>query len=158
MKTISKRNPGFSLVEVVIAVGIMAVGITAILGLLPHGLAMTKKTADLTYQTRIFQQILSEHQAMPWAQLVAGRSGGNRHFDYEGIELEGGQENMLSFVAEIEIGTIPISLPSQTSAPPNENLRRMVVKIAATPNKDFNFERVGRKAFATYSATLARTN
>ena len=150
---------GFSLVEVVIAVGIMALGITAVLGLLPHGLAMTKKTADLTYQTRIFQQILSEYQAMPWTEIVRGVGNGERRsFDYEGIELRGGQEQLLSYVAEVELENKAVSLPSTTNPPPNDNLRRLIVKIAATPNSNYKFETIGTKKYAAYSALLARTN
>lgn len=152
---------GFSLVEVVIAVGIMALGITAILGLLPHGLAMTKKTADLTYQTRIFQQILSEYQAKPWSQITGGIAGGAeplRYFDYEGIELRNGQEALLSFVAQIELPSSPVTLPSTATPAPNDNLRRLLVRIAATPDRNFDFERAGRKTCATYSALLAKTN
>lgn len=162
----TSASHGFSLVEVVIAVGIMAVGIVAVLGLLPHGLAMTKKTSDLTYQTRIFQHLLSEYQSMSWSALEAGTSGGGaaqqRLFDYQGIELTSAstnqQQQFISYVASIEISPNPVELPHTNGQPKgNEHLRRLVVRIAATPDVGFDFEQASPRSFSTYSAYLART-
>ena len=160
-----RSSGGFSLVEVVIAVGIMALGLVAVLGLLPHGLAMTKKTSDLTYQTRIFQHLLSEYQSMPWEALEGASTGGGaqlRYFDYQGIELTSNstdqQEILLSYVASVDINPSPVELPhvnGQSRA--NDHLRRLVVRIAATPNRDFDFKKAGARSYATYSACLART-
>jgi uncharacterized protein (TIGR02598 family) len=163
---VPNRNQAFSLVEVVIAVGIMALGIVAILGLLPHGLAMTKKTSDLTYQTRIFQQLLSEYQSLAWSTMQTNSAGGTvekRYFDYQGVEILSGsnprQELFISYVAEVEIDPLAVSLPSVTGNPPaNDNLRRLIVRIAPTPNKDFDFAGAGPRSFATYSAHLAKMN
>ena len=164
----SPRKPssggGFSLVEVVIAVGIMALGIVAVLGLLPHGLAMTKKTSDLTYQTRIFQHLLSEYQSMPWEELEPTSSGGGqaRIFDYQGIELGSGstsqQELFASYVAKVEIASDPVELPHVNGqSVTNQHLRRLVVRIAATPNREFDFDKATARSYSTYSAYLART-
>ena len=49
---------GFSLVEVVLAVGIMAMGVVTILGLLPHGMEMSRKTANEQAETRIVDQLV----------------------------------------------------------------------------------------------------
>lgn len=152
----SAAAPGFSLVEVVMAVGIVAISALAVVGLLPHGLAVTKKTGDLTYQTRIFQQIVSEHQAMPWS-LITGTGAGKdkRLYDYQGVELTGGQSGLTSFVVETEVVNDGVNLPGGTE---NENLRRLVVRIANSTSSSYSFNSNQPGTVAIYSTLLAKTN
>ncbi|MDZ4286401.1 MAG: Verru_Chthon cassette protein B [Prosthecobacter sp.] len=139
---------GFSLVEVVLAVGIMALGVVTILGLLPHGMEITRLTANELAENRIVDGIVSDLQAMDWVTLndAAGAADvvGNRYFDDQGLSLDEGDPELgaeLSYVAHVEIPEMDVLLPSNARLPAiNQNLRRVVIKVAATPLQQFDFE------------------
>jgi uncharacterized protein (TIGR02598 family) len=147
----------FSLVEVVLAVGIMALGVVTILGLLPHGMEMSRKTANELAENRILDALVGDIQSMDWTYLeLQTNKGGpltaaNRLFDDQGLEIREGDpeaEVALSYVARVEVPTGDVSLPTNAAtsrlnhngAPGNPNLRRVTVKIASVPLKTFNFD------------------
>jgi len=55
-----KSSPAFSLVEVVLALGVAAVAFTAIMGLFPLGLDMSRETHEETQAALIAQSILGD--------------------------------------------------------------------------------------------------
>ncbi|TDU71149.1 uncharacterized protein (TIGR02598 family) [Prosthecobacter fusiformis] len=139
---------GFSLVEVVLATGIMALGVVTILGLLPHGLELSRKTANEQSETRIVDQIVGELQTINWANLEAGVQE-NRFFDDQGLELVEGQtggadiNSLLSYVVQVNLPPLDVRLPSNdtnANRQVNQNLRRVIVKIIAAPIANFNFD------------------
>lgn len=147
---------GFSLVEVVLAVGIMALGVVTILGLLPHGVEVSRKTANELAENRIADALLGDVQSMEWKELEkqTNKGGtltrGNRLFDDQGLEINGsGSSDMgVSYVARLEIPEPDVLLPTSATtvgvnnngAKGNLNLRRVTVKIVSAPLKDFNFD------------------
>lgn len=152
---------GFSLVEVLMAVGIVAVSVLTVVGLLPHGLEVSRKTGDLAYKTRIFQQVASEYQAMPWSVLTGAGAGKKRlKFDYQGGAVgTGPSEGFTTFVAEAEVVGTSVVLPSVGGAGDNDNLRFLVVRIATTGDPSFSFDDSKKSsAVAIYSSLLAKTN
>ena len=50
-------EPGFSLIEVTLALGIVSIGLIAILGLLPHGIESGRRAADNTIAATIAQDV-----------------------------------------------------------------------------------------------------
>jgi uncharacterized protein (TIGR02598 family) len=145
------RNAGFSLVEVVLAVGIMALGVVTILGLLPHGMEMSRKTANEQAETRIVDQLISEVQAADWSTMsgIVGSSNGSgvlKYFDDQGLELGTGSGNLdnLVYLARVRLLnaneiTQGARIPS-TSNLANPFLRRVQVEVAVTQDQQFNFD------------------
>lgn len=137
---------GFSLVEVVLATGIMALGVITILGLLPHGLEMTRKTANEQAETRIIDQIVGELQAADWSGLQDQiNTPVRRYFDDQGLEISqsgnGGDFNMLlTYVVEVTLPDLDVKLPSSNSTGPDQNLRRVIIKMISAPLMNFNFD------------------
>lgn len=137
---------GFSLVEVVLATGIMALGVITILGLLPHGLEMTRKTANEQAETRIVDQIVGELQSADWSGLQSQiGTPQRRYFDDQGLEItqsgNGGDFNtLLTYVVEVTLPQLDVKLPSNGTAAPNQNLRRVIIKMIAAPMMNFNFD------------------
>lgn len=145
------RNAAFSLVEVVLAVGIMAVGVVTILGLLPHGMEMSRKTANEQAETRIVDQLVGEAQSSDWDTMggIASQSGGiKRFFDDQGLVISGSAgsvDELLNYVARISVADFTekdtgMLLPSRNGKTTNKNLRRVLVEVAATQDKNFNFD------------------
>ncbi len=64
-----RANSGFSLVEIVVAVGIVATVMVALLGMIPTGLNTVNEAADTMAEIRIAQQVLGEVQMTAWEDL-----------------------------------------------------------------------------------------
>ena len=83
----SKANDGFSLVEILIAVGILVIGLTGILVLFPAGLFSTKKAIDETQATLIAESVYdsfsSSMQIFNAEPLTLSK--GKFEFIYDGI-------------------------------------------------------------------------
>jgi uncharacterized protein (TIGR02598 family) len=73
----------FSLIEVVIAIGIFAFAIVPIIGLLGSGMGTLKDSMSDTVRTDIARRIVGEYQRMPYSSLVASTN----FFDSEGVRL-----------------------------------------------------------------------
>ncbi|MCB1086152.1 MAG: Verru_Chthon cassette protein B [Verrucomicrobiae bacterium] len=105
---------GFSLVEVTLAIGITAVALVSLMGMLPKGLKTLQKAADQAVMGRINQQILGELQVTPWDSVGSGGSplesfdGAVRIYDDQGIELPKTERGSFDHVY-----TAKISVPSK---------------------------------------------
>lgn len=149
LKIIACRNAAFSLVEVVLAVGIMALGVVTILGLLPHGMEMSRKTANEQAETRIVDQITGEIQASDWKTMSGLVTGGNvgltKLFDDQGLEVGVGSD-LLTYLARVRLldasdsgARLPSGTKTTSGTKVNNNLRRVMVEVAVTQDPNFNF-------------------
>lgn len=76
-------NSAFSLVEVVIAVGVAGFALITLLGLLPAGLSTFKKSMTTSVGTEIAQRVFNDAQIANFSDLT----NTNRFFDEQGTEL-----------------------------------------------------------------------
>ena len=67
---VAKSREGFSLVEVTLAIAIIATAFVALLGLIPAGLQIFRTTVDATNVTRITTDITTMLQATEYAKLA----------------------------------------------------------------------------------------
>lgn len=149
---VKKTQKGFSLVEVVLAVGIMAMGVVTILGLLPHGMEMSRKTANEQAETRIVEQLVGEMQSADWTTmggLIGGGSEIKAYFDDQGLRLLNAESSVgsgLVYMARVLIvnnSEIDQGAPlpgKNNNAVNNKNLRRVTIEVAATQNPLFDFD------------------
>jgi uncharacterized protein (TIGR02598 family) len=144
---------GFSLVEVVLAVGIMAMGVVTILGLLPHGMEMSRKTANEQAETRIVDQLVGEIQSADWSTMGGLVNGGSADtvtyfFDDQGLKLIDGLSSAAQTMVyaaqarfadanEVTDGMLMPGKDGKNVA--NKNLRRVTIEVAVTQNPDFDF-------------------
>jgi uncharacterized protein (TIGR02598 family) len=86
---------GFSLVEVTLAIGIIAFAFVALFGLLPTGLQTFRGSIDQTNDTNILQDMNSMVQVTAWKKVIDGldaKSGGDiYYFDEEGRRTDSKQ-------------------------------------------------------------------
>lgn len=152
---------GFSLVEVALAVAIAAVGLVAILGLVPQGLEMSRRTANLAAESRILQQISGEIQAEDWGKqpaLFPVGNAPNRFYDDQGTSILKDDMSRLAYVARVEVPTPDVTMPGSTDTNPHQYLRRVVVKISFKADQNFIFDEAHSKRFQTHNLLLAKTN
>ncbi len=96
-----KRETGFSLVEVTLALAIVAITLVALLGLLSPGLSNFRAAIDTQIAGEIFQRVAADAQETDFDTLIqsgtATEKGGTgrlfyrlplRHFDNEGTEVK----------------------------------------------------------------------
>lgn len=93
------RFAGFSLVEVSVALAIVAVALVALMGLLPAGLNNFRAAMDAQTAGEIFQRVVADAQETDFDTLLASKvqTGGRgaqfyrlplRHFDNQGTEVK----------------------------------------------------------------------
>lgn len=152
-----RRASAFSLIETVLALGIMGLAITALLGLLPHGIQMSKKAADASAQSRIIDVISSRLSSLPFDELQA-QDQQRVLFDDQGVQL--GAENSQSaiYVARVLVytGTRGVTLPGAAST--ESLVARVVVQITNIPNPDFNFDSAAPESFQSVPLLFGPTN
>jgi uncharacterized protein (TIGR02598 family) len=95
----ASRNKGFSLVEIALALAIVAIALIALVGLLPTGLNNFRDATDAQIAGEIFQRVVADAQETDFDTLIAAKveSGGDngqfyrlplRHFDSQGGEVK----------------------------------------------------------------------
>lgn len=164
----SRSRQGFSLAEVTIAVGIAALGLMSLLGLMPQGLEMARRTSEISAEVRIAERLAGDLQLEKWSNLTqySGGSGVIRLYDDQGLDItDSTDKNFLSFVVQIKVFPDDIELPASTKAnlvasanAPAKFLKRAVVKIATTTNQGFDFSDANKRSYRTFSSVLANTN
>ncbi len=144
-------RPGFSLIETVLALGIMSLAITALLGLLPHGIEMSRKAANASAQSRIMDQLHNRLVNNSFNNLAAMQDQ-TLHFDDQGEMLDASNDlRDTVYVARIHIAsdsgnTKPLArLPGSTAL--QNKLLKFQVQIASTPNTAFDFDSAPQNSY-----------
>lgn len=130
------RRSGFSLVEIVVAVGIVATVMVALLGMIPTGLNTVNDAAHTMSEIRIAQQLLGEMQSAEWEELRDWESGGPYYYDQEGNEVENASSPGRVYTAVVELKNPP-TLPGGRDQ--NNYLRPVVVKVSHKRGGAVNF-------------------
>jgi uncharacterized protein (TIGR02598 family) len=159
MNSLTKRSSsrrsssaGFSLVEVALAVAIAALAIITLLGLLPQGLEMSRKTSVLTNNSSILEQIIRNLENMQWSDIpTSGVS--NKYYTDEGLEVTSDSKE-ISYVAEIDYQQ-PASLPLAETVEPY--LRRVVIRVASSSSSSFKFSADNRISYVVFNHLIAKS-
>ena len=87
---------GFSLVEVALAIGVVAFAFLAIFSLLPVGMGVFREAMDTAVSAQIVQRVVGDATETEFEQLIANPASGNyyilplRYFDAQGTEVKVG--------------------------------------------------------------------
>jgi uncharacterized protein (TIGR02598 family) len=151
MKPVSPRphSRGFSLVEVTVAMGIVATVLVALLALLPYGMDSIREAKSTQVQARIANEIISELQVADWGSepaytKLARYNGQIRGYDSEGTLIEEkADKDKSDTIYKVKI-EVPISEQMRLRGMPTDSgryVRRVVVKVAFAPgDKTVDFE------------------
>ena len=142
-KTPAVRRPaGFTLVEVMLAVGIASSAALLIVGLLPQGLDTMLKSASATAQQRALQTIQSDYQMRDWTTVLDQQeacTGELFRFDAQGFPLPQDHADAV-FLTRVMVEDGPV-LPG--TAQKNPRLRTLVVQISTKLDEDKAFSDPG---------------
>ncbi len=148
----------FTLVEVVIALGICASVMIALLGLLPMSLDQMRKARNMTTVARISEDIINDIQLMQWDDLEA-LDGEKREYDDQGATVKevAGNQYLKVYTAEIEVDIEGIILPGSTEER-NDFAKRVTIYIMPTKGKSYNLRTIAETddRVTTVSTVIAR--
>jgi uncharacterized protein (TIGR02598 family) len=143
------RERGFSLVEITMAIGIVAFAFIAIFGLVPVGLASFRSALDTSVRAQIAQRLVFDAQQADVRKLLSATRQPDRYFDDEGTEV----------AAESSIYTAALRVLPQTELPGgiSPNLLTVQVMIAHNPGQVADpFREDSKLQTTTHSAFIAR--
>ena len=129
------RQSGFSLVEIVVAVGIVATVMVALLGMIPTGLNAVNEAADTMAEIRIAQKIMGEIQMTEWDDLDEWDDGA-LYYDNEGSLLETPEKNKIRYTCRVEIDD-EFQLPGTGAV--NDLVRNITIKISSKRGGTIDF-------------------
>ena len=122
---------GFSLVEVVVAIGIAASTITLMIGLLPAGLSNFRDALNTTVTSQIGQRLLYEAGQTDYAVLTAApATKPTRYFDDEGTELPDETGAIYHALTRVQNST---AIPSAVGGAAQNNLATVLVQVVLNP-------------------------
>jgi uncharacterized protein (TIGR02598 family) len=121
-----RSTQAFSLIEVVLAIGVVSFAMVSILGLIPVGLTTFRNAMDLSVEAGIAQRLAGEVQRTDFANL----STTNYTFDDQGVE-SGAAEAV--FTAQVDS---PQALQSGGILPANAAARTVVIRISNRMHPD----------------------
>lgn len=122
---------GFSLVEVVLALGICSFVLITVMGLMTVALQSSKQAVQITQSGKIVQAVSSHLLQAGYDNLAAldGQSGANAPswaYDYDGVESN--QTENPEYFTTRAIGRVGLLLPGATA--PNTNIMRFQLVTA----------------------------
>lgn len=140
------RRSAFSLVEVTIAIGIMAFAFTSIFGLVPLGLTVFRQAINASVGSQIVQRVINDAQQTDFSLLVTDSTGAPlgsgtgqkamRYFDEQGSEIVPATPGVLSSVDKTKViyWVNTRIVPATTIAGnANSKLATVTVQIANNP-------------------------
>jgi uncharacterized protein (TIGR02598 family) len=144
-------SAGFSLVEVTLALGIAAIGLTALLGLVPWSLDLLRESASDVAEAKIIQTVAADYQMTDWGQRSKKMKPADKeyYFDQRGLQVPKGTFAHL-FTAQARVDDKNPRLAGD--ATDNVYLRRVVVKITDQISDASAFENPRRHR--TYGTTV----
>jgi uncharacterized protein (TIGR02598 family) len=162
-----KREAGFSLPEVAIAVAVAALGIVSLLGIIPGGLSSIRTAGELTSAARIASQVVGEIQLSDWGRLDengAVPTWSNLEellkkrwlYDDQANPIDDpkarGQEFRLAYVVRVRSNDAEMLLPGV--AVNNRNMKGLLVDVALASDPNYSFS--DPRLYRTFPAILTR--
>ncbi len=133
MKTQKNRSTlsAFTLAEVMIAMGIVASVMVALLGMIPLGVRTVREATNLTISGRIAQEVISNIQQSNWADVLKNYDKKKFTFDNEGFAIRTGNNAVQTFEARVIIPPQAVKI-GKTEYDLN-TLKKILVEVEFTP-------------------------
>jgi len=146
-------SKAFTLVETVLALGIVSTVMIGLVGLMPAGMNIVREAGERSIGVQIGQKLIGEAQLVAFDEVEQLAAQGERYFDDMGTEME--NDGLGRFYrAVIEVSGESIRLPGMR---PSRQLKMVVVKVSGSPNDpSFSDEGAGRD-FRRYTTLIVNT-
>lgn len=158
-------SAGFSLVEIALAVGIVAGAVITIVSLLPEGMNVFRKSINYSVGAHIAQTIINEAQQTDFNVLTAnpGSARPVRYFDDQGSEKKSATDPFVVYHVNTQINA---STAYPGSLVKNASVATLTIQVANNPgNQSFElltgtmlWSDTNRRPIVTYSTLVARNH
>lgn len=108
-----KKRSGFSLIEVTIALGIVAFAIVPVIGLVSTGMKSLRDSMDETVRAEIVRKVSGEALRIPYTNLLEEFQNKTFYFDDEGIQQYSSNASTI-FVATTALAAPPSLITSDS--------------------------------------------
>lgn len=153
-----RRRFGFTLAEVMIALGIVASVMVGMLAAMPHALKSIKDSNNLTIMGRIAQEVISDIQMSEWDDIDKNFKGQRFSYDNEGLPYEGRKGQFQTYEARVELLTERASL-GQNLEYTTDHMRKVKVQVEYLNNGTYNKdENLRRRNTQEYTFVVANQN
>lgn len=144
---------GFSLVEVTLSVAIASLAIITLLGLLPQGLEMSRKSGIAVSSSNIMEQVTRNLENTQWSLMPAKGKKVRYYYNEEGAQVTEDSKE-LTYLAELEFMG-PAYLPKVNAQ--QQFLNRVKIRIANTGNTKFEFGTTNQLSYTVSHYLVAKT-
>lgn len=141
----TKSSLGFSLVEVVLAIGIVAFAFVGIFALLPTGMGISRQAMDASVGSQIAQRIINDAQQSDFPELLKEANGktitgtnqtgrkAERYFDDQGGELPAASKARAIYHVNTRI-TPATAMPKTGTSTGGDNVNLAIVTVQVVNN------------------------
>lgn len=133
------RSRGFSLVEVVLAVGIAATTVVMLISLLPTGMDQMRASSNQMATARILRWVSQDLQMRDFDEWANNASAITYKFDAGGDPVQGGKVDEVNSIYTVQVSPDTTGSVSGVDLPGNARngfLRQATVAISDSPGTD----------------------
>lgn len=130
----------FSLVEVVLALGVVSFAFVGIIGLLPVGLQTSRQAQETSVQSQIAQQVSNEIQLARFSDLNASVFPGAsfpKYFDEQGLLVENPEAPNCVYTVNVLAPPPLVNATLPGAGTPNTHIRILTFGIEKSANPGF---------------------
>lgn len=125
-----KSTNGFSLIEVVISLGVLSFAMIGLIGLIPLALGTLRQSITVNTETEIAQTLLGETQVLDFGKIIAASSSYVADFPrYYNDEAERVDPGAVNSIYKVTLQITPCRLPGVPTANPDSPARLLVFQI-----------------------------
>lgn len=140
------------MVEVTLAMGIASLGLLTILGLMPQGLEMSRKTGQIVAERHLVEQIIRNLEQTSWSLVTVGET--MKYYDDQGVELQNANELGRTFSAQVKIAANDLRVPGSNAD--ETALKKVTVKVTSSQQQNFDFDDLNSRNYRTFVQYIAK--
>lgn len=140
----------FSLVEVILALGVASITVVALLGLVPGSLSNIQHSTIDGAEARVLQAIVADYQQRDWPSILQQQTAATAellYFDTHGFRVTATDRDAF-LIAQVSILTPPLLPGSSTANPRLRTLRLRTSRDVAAGAAAFDAKHVFRQTQA----------
>lgn len=158
-------HAGFSLVEVTLAIGIVAFAFIALFGMVPTGLNVFRGAIDTSIGSQIVQQVTDFAQQTDYTELIKQQKLDRTYYDEQGTLLTNSDGTPITAKDDPRsIYTVEVIVKAQTAVPAlkpqasdlTKNVATLIIQIAKNPGHNpepfTSNQKVAVSRYVTYVA------
>ena len=121
----SRAERGFTLVEVLLALGIVSFAFMALCGMLPVGLKTYRDAMDATCRANIVRVVSAELSQAPYSTIDSSLMSTNRYFSDQGLEVTSAAD------ARFRVKYVNVQSGTSLFGATNSSLKPVTIEISA---------------------------